>query len=182
MNNLNSPKQETSRPTTLPRNPLRGFIYGTVWLGIALSMGAVLIHFISNDTGSQLFETSGQRTGGFITFVPFIALVASIFCLVRGGLAIPPYRAYLRSTTPEQRRQHQKEAWKNQGPPVSLMAIFTILAYVGFFALLIAVAVNYSTITASMNGTSTFVAIIMLVGLLTAFFTELLVKIIRSKS
>lgn len=173
-------QQQNSSTLKAARNPARSFIYGIVWLIIAVAIGSVLVNFIAADR--SVFDTNGQRTGSFILLTPFIALSASILCFVRGGLAVSPYKKYLQATTPEQRRQIQKESWKKQGPPTVLIAIVTAIIYLGFLAMVIVFVINYATIGATINGTGTFVALTLMIGLLAGFFTELLVRAIRARA
>lgn len=165
--------------STIARNPLRDFLYGTAWLVVALAVGSVLIYFTA--AGPSLSDAEGQRTVGFIITVPFIALAISIFCFIRGGLAVSAYKSYINSTTPEQRLQHQKNVWKNQGPPVGLLIAFTGTTYLSFIILLILLVVHNKLIFSTAESLGSFLGILILVGIVASALTELTVKILRVK-
>lgn len=172
-------KKYSPSPDEVPRNPVRGFIYGIIWLVIAILTGSVFISYVV--TGTSISDTTSIRVGDLIMVGPFTALVASIFCFVCAGLALGPYTTYLRATSRAQRHKLQRDAWKIQKPPTGLVLVPAIISYLGLLALMMVLVVNYSSISSLINGMNLFVSIFLLIGLFSAALTEVLVRTIRAK-
>lgn len=162
----------------IPRNPTPGFVYGSIWFLIALTLGILLLTFNSNP--DALSEKSGQRTTGFIVFAPFLALAASILCFVRAAAAISPYKHYLTSTTPVERRANEAAKWKSIDKTGGL-TVFTVIALLGWFALLIVLLANYETITSNVRSLTSFVGVFLLFGLGAGSLLRLVVRIRTSR-
>lgn len=162
----------------IPRNPTPGFVYGSIWLVIALTLGILLITFSTNP--DALSETSGQRTAGFIVFTPFFALAASILCFVRAAAATGPYKHYLASTTPVERHTHEAARWKTVNKTGGLTA-FAVIAILGWLALLIALLVNYETIASNVRSLTSFIGVFLLFGMGAGSLLRLVVRIRNSR-
>lgn len=162
----------------VPRNPIPGFVYGSIWLLIALILGILLLTF-SGDPNA-LSETSGQRTAGFIVLTPFIALAASIFCFARAAAAKGPYKHYISSTTPLERQKDEAAKWKNVNNTGGLTAL-TVIAILGWLALLILLLANYETITSNIRSLTSFIGVFLLFGLGAGSLLRLVVRIRSSR-
>ena len=164
-------------PTPIPRNPVPGIIYGIIWLVIGVVLGILLLSY--SNTPDELSNVYGQRTLGFIVFTPFIALAASIFCFVRAAAASAPYKRYVASTSLQQRQKNEAAQWKNADRIGGLIA-FTVIAFLGLFALLIVFVMNYANISDNVRSLTSFVGILLIIGLGAGSLLRLVIRIRNS--
>jgi hypothetical protein len=98
-----------------PRNPWVGFAFGFGCL-IAAGVGVVLLLLAVVEAWPMPGGRNAPGVGGWVIFAPIALALASAVLLRRAVRAVGPWRAYLTSTSPAQRRTDRALDLRSSSP------------------------------------------------------------------